>query len=471
MNNVKERNEALKAKFAPIRQDEYEATKNMAEERFDDLSDNYKELYSQISDVNKSRKSYDMLKYKFPKNWSSDINKERIDDLLIHAAQNKVNDVIIKTGSPIRAKIDGKIYFLTNDNIYLSNQELTIFADCICGKTYYSSFGQSKAYDTSYTIKRETVDADGNHKILYYAFRVNAHRTAGGMEITMRLINDYPFRDPTIPKVIREIFRSRNGIILIVGATGTGKSSFLASNILDKIEDPSISCRILTLESPIEFNFDRVIQWQTFVTQAEVPRDIVTFEKGIEATLRRAPDDLLVGEMRDYETISAGLLAATTGMLVYSTMHVNRVADTISRILETTRDPATTSRVISMLRMICSQDLLQKIGGGRIAVREYLIFDKKISDFLSEKIHESEKLNLILDELTYNQGVHFQVHARFLYLNKQISHETFIGFMKSRLFDTSEENLKKLDKRIIELQQENNEMFIYTTDNPVPMAI
>lgn len=430
-------------------------------------SDLAKQLQSKLKDFSSTRQSYDLEKYKFHKRWEEAYSDTQLDDLLLHAVDVGANDVFFTTGSPVRAKLNGAIYTLTGAQELLTTPMMQSIANKICTNVYHNRFTQSHAYNTRYLISRPQPDGTKINK----SFRVNNHQistsTNGGMEITMRVINDYPFVDPTIPREIKDVFRNRNGIILIVGATGTGKSSFLASLIMDKIQDPTCSIRILTLEAPIEFDFSKIVQRQTFVVQSEVPRDILTFALGVEETLRRAPDDLLIGEMRDYETISAGILAAQTGMLVYSTMHVNRVADTIPRIMSTTKDSSAVIKMLDLMRMVCSQDLLKKATGGRIPVREYLIFTKQLMEEIEQELHDPDKIAHVIDKMVFDKGVHFQVHARFLHRNRQITTEEFHRFMKSRNFSIKDDNLAILDKRIKEFQSVGHEMFIFTDENPI----
>lgn len=427
-----------------------------------ELSEAALEVQQKISKYRKKRLGYDPLAYKFPERFD---NPNKVDDLLLHAVSIKANDIFFKTDNPVRAKKDGAIFLLTKENELLNSTMIYPIAQKICTPTYQNLFTKSYAYNVSYQITRD----NGDGTLLEKSFRVNNHRVSNdGMDITMRVINDYPSIDPTIPDEIRDVFRLRNGIILIVGGTGTGKSTLLSSCILDLIEDKSCSYRILTLEAPIEFNYKKIPQIQTFVTQSEVPKDILTFEMGIEETLRRAPDHLLIGEMRDYETIAAGILAAKTNTLVYSTMHVNRVADTIPRIMATTKDTSMILQLLDLMRLICSQDLIEKIGGGRIAVREYLIFDYEIMEIIRDTLNNPDNITAVIDQLVYQHGVLFPVHARFLYRNRQITEETFHKFLKSRNVKITIENMARFDKRVTELNESGNRMFQFTTDDPIP---
>lgn len=435
-------------------------------------------IVKQMMDTaDKAREGYDVKQYLWPHRWSETYSDEQLDDLLLYAAQCGANDIILATGNPIRAKINSRLYTLTES--ILTDSMMAEIAKRICTAVYLSSFTKSLAYNTRYSIKRpitENRQAGDRIAMEQKSFRVNNHQIfagsssggASGMEITLRVINDKPFEDKTIPREIKDVFRNRNGIILIVGATGTGKSSFMASLMVDKINDPLCNHRILTLEAPIEFDFANIPQTQTVVTQSEVPRNIDTFERGIEETLRRAPDDLLIGEMRDHETISAGLLAAQTGMLVYSTMHVNRVADTIPRIISTTKDNSIVYKLLDIMRLVVSQDLLHKIGGGRIAVREYLIFDKDLMKIIEMELKNPDTIAQVIDQLVFKYGIHFQVHARFLWRNRQIADAEFIRFMKSRNFSLTPTNLALLDARVDELSSSGHEMFTYTCEDPIP---
>lgn len=218
---------------------------------------------------------------------------------------------------------------------------------------------------------------EGSCDLSYYLkgqarFRVNIFSQRGTYSIVIRKLST---RIPTIeelglPKVFYEITKEKNGLILYTGATGTGKSTSLAV-LLDEINDKN-SIHIITLEDPVEFVHPH--RKATF-NQRELGQDFDKFANGLKAALRQAPKIILVGEMRDRETVEIGLAAAETGHLVMSTLHTIDAGQTINRIIgmfDQEEERQIRIRLADTIRWIVCQRLLPKIGGGRIAVFEVM---------------------------------------------------------------------------------------------------
>lgn len=211
-------------------------------------------------------------------------------------------------------------------------------------------------------------------------FRVNVFSQSGNYSVVLRQLET---RVPTIeemglPKAFYDIARERNGIVFVTGATGTGKTTSLAC-MLEEINKTK-SVHVITLEDPIEFVHSH--KKATF-NQRELGRDFDSFAHGLRAALRQAPKVILVGEMRDRETVEIGLTAAETGHLVLTTLHTVDAGQTVNRILgmfSTEEENQIRIRLADTLRWIVCQRLLPKVGGGRVAAFEILRTSLRVKD-------------------------------------------------------------------------------------------
>lgn len=221
-------------------------------------------------------------------------------------------------------------------------------------------------------------------KFLRFRTSATAAATAAsisGVDIVFRVIPD---KAPTIREIAleseiveahREVAQSQ-GLVLVVGATGTGKSTTLAAMISDAIEHFSV--KVITYEAPIEFTFSSASA-RGLVVQTEIPRHVHSFAEGVSNALRRAPQVIVLGEARNAETILGAVQAALTGHAVYTTLHANSVAAALPRLLgdlPADQRAGMLSRVLDVLRLVMTQRLVRTIDGRRIALREYLVFDQ-----------------------------------------------------------------------------------------------
>ncbi|MCX8026793.1 MAG: PilT/PilU family type 4a pilus ATPase, partial [Thermodesulfovibrionales bacterium] len=211
-------------------------------------------------------------------------------------------------------------------------------------------------------------------------FRVNIFQQRGSYSIVMRKLSTVipTLEDLRLPPVLSQIAEEINGLVLVTGATGSGKSSTLAAIL--RLINENKSVHVLTLEDPVEFNHPHI---KATFNQREMGVDFDTFANGLRAALRQAPKVILVGEMRDRETVEIGLSAAETGHLVLSTLHTIDAGQTINRILgmfELEEEKQIRIRLADTIRWIVSQRLLPKVGGGRIAVVEILKTNIRVKD-------------------------------------------------------------------------------------------
>jgi len=220
-------------------------------------------------------------------------------------------------------------------------------------------------------------------------FRFNIYKTMGETSAALRLI---PTKIPLLeelgaPEVFRDLTKLHRGLVLVTGPTGSGKSTTLAS-MLNEI-NRNQSRHIVTIEDPVEFIHTPI---KCTISHREVENDTKDFYTGLKYVLRQDPDVILIGEMRDSETIAAALTAAETGHLVFATLHTNSAPKSINRIIdsfEAGEQSQIRAMLASSLQAVISQTLLPKIGGGRIAAWEIMINNDAIANLIREhKIHQ-----------------------------------------------------------------------------------
>jgi twitching motility protein PilT len=235
----------------------------------------------------------------------------------------------------------------------------------------------------------ETLEKSGSADISYSVpglcrFRVNIFRQRGTYAIVMRVIPTTPpnYQDLDLPPAVCSVADLKNGLVLVTGPTGSGKSTTLAA-IIDLI-NATKKYHVVTIEDPIEFLHEHKLGT---IHQRELHSDTPTFALALRAALRQAPKVILVGEMRDRETIEVAMEAAETGHLVLSTLHTIDAAKTIDRILGVfpkNEEAAIRTRLSQSFRRIISQRLLQKVGGGRIAAIEILVSTSRTREYIEK---------------------------------------------------------------------------------------
>ena len=215
-------------------------------------------------------------------------------------------------------------------------------------------------------------------------FRVNLHWEKGDASLVARTIpSDIPtMASLGLPEVVQKMADYPNGLVIVTGPTGCGKSTTLASLIEHiNLTEPD---NIITLEDPIEFLFESK---QAIVRQRQLGQDFLTFGEGLKHILRQDPDVVMVGEMRDPETIATTLTIAETGHLVFATLHTNSAAQTIDRIIDAmpaSQQNQVRSQLALSLRAVVSQQLLPRVGGGRVAAREILVNNAAVANLIRE---------------------------------------------------------------------------------------
>ncbi len=291
-----------------------------------------------------------------------------IEAYVAKALELKASDIHLVCGLTPRCRVDGSIR-------EMEARPLTE-ADClgIARELAGESFDQAQAVG----------EADLALTVAGVRCRVNLFRQQGTWSTALRLLNDHipDLSELGLPKVAAEFPGYSQGLVLITGETGSGKSTTLAA-ILNQINRNEHK-HILTLEDPIEYVYtpDRCV-----INQREIGRDTGSFAAGLRAALREDPDVILVGEMRDLETIETALTAAETGHLVFGTVHTNSAADSIDRIVDVF--PAQRQQQIRLqlsmsLKAVLSQQLLPRVGGGRVLACEVMKTDGAIRNLIRE---------------------------------------------------------------------------------------
>lgn len=263
-------------------------------------------------------------------------------------------------------------------------------------------------------------------------FRVNIFSQRGSYSIVLRqLATRIPtLADLKLPEVLSQIAEEKNGLVLVTGATGSGKSSTLAA-ILDIINQNK-AVHVLTLEDPVEFAHPH--KKATF-NQREMGIDFDTFANGLRAALRQAPKVILVGEMRDRETVEIGMTAAETGHLVLSTLHTIDAGQTINRIIgmfEQEEEKQVRIRLADTIRWIVSQRLLPKIGGGRIAVVEIMKTNIRVKDTILNGESEGKTFYDIIDTGEAFGMQTFDSAIIKLYEEGQITEDTALAYASKK---------------------------------------
>ncbi len=258
-------------------------------------------------------------------------------------------------------------------------------------------------------------------------FRANYYRTMGDMAAAFRIIPlDIPSLDDLkAPEILKKIIQREKGLILVTGPTGSGKSTTLAA-MLNEVNITE-NKHVITVEDPVEFVHKNK---GCVFSQRSVGEDTKSFAAALKYAMREDPDIILVGEMRDKETISAALTAAETGHLVFGTLHTNSAPSTINRIIDVfsgDEQPQIRAMVSSSLVAVIAQALLPKIGGGRVAAQEILVTNHAIANLIREdKIHQIYSAMQLGQEATGMQ-TQTQILKQFV-LDGIVDRETAIQF-------------------------------------------
>ena len=302
----------------------------------------------------------------------------RIEDLLRSLVAKGASDLHVKAGSAPGFRIDGEIQ--PQEEMGKLTPAVTIeLARQIMSPDQWERFEKEKDIDFSYAVKDLA------------RFRVNALHQRNSTGLVVRVIPDQipDARKLGLPQVCLELAAKPRGLVLVTGPTGSGKSTTLAA-MIDYINQTEHG-HILTMEDPLEFvHPDK----KCFVTQRQIGQDCNSFREALRRALRQDPDVILIGEMRDLETISMAISAAETGHLVFGTLHTTSAISTVDRIIDvfpTDAQQQVRVQLASTLQGVVSQTLVAKVGGGRVAAREILV----ATDAVKALIRESKSAQIL----------------------------------------------------------------------------
>ncbi len=351
----------------------------------------------------------------------------KIDDLLVTATAHFASDLHLKVSSFPVMRIGGELYPIA-EAPRLSPEDTLDMAFSMMSNRQKQKLKDNSEVDIAYSVKG------------LGRFRANIFQQRGSVSIVLRVIPDQSKNSMqlSLPPVIDRIADERRGLILVTGATGSGKSTTLAA-MIDRINSTR-SGHIVTIEDPIEFlHHDK----KAFVTQREVDVDTRSFAEALRGALRQDPDVILVGEMRDLETIQTALTAAETGHLVLSTLHTLDATETITRVVSSFpshQQKSVRIQLSGILKAVISMRLMRAVkGSGRVPAVEVMVSTALIRDYI---INE-EKTSLIREAIangasqysmqTFDQSLFHLLQSRQITLEEAIRNATNPDEFKMRV--------------------------------------
>ncbi len=340
------------------------------------------------------------------------MTREQLEWLLTAGVKHGASDIHFRCGSPPTFRVRGMLAALKHDKLTPADT-LAICEHIIKNADVRAKLSELQEYDTSYSQPGVA------------RYRVNIHRQRGSLSLVLRII---PSTVPTLeelvlPDVVRSLAESQRGLLLVTGATGVGKTSTLSA-IINHINH-SQRVHILTIEDPIEFLHRNDV---ASVTQREVGIDTRSFNVALRSALRQDPDVLMVGEMRDQESVEIALKAAETGHLVLSTVHTTDAAKTIGRLLSffsPDEQPVARHRLADNLRATISQRLLPRADGkGRIVACEIMVQTGTVQDWIRDPAKTSNLMSVLENGRSQYGMQSFDQHLIDLYRAGTITLET-----------------------------------------------
>lgn len=345
----------------------------------------------------------------------------KLDDLLQATVEKKASDLFIKAGVPPHVRVDGQITPL--DYPEMSLEEVQNLAYGMMTEEQIDSFEQIPEMDLA-------IGVSGVGR-----FRVNLFRQRGSIAMVFRHITrpNFSFEDLYLPPVIKKISLSQRGLVLVTGTTGSGKSTTLAAMINHINENRR--CHIITVEDPIEFLHN---DKSAIISQREVGFDTKTFDDALRHLLRQAPDVILIGEMRDLETVKTAVAAAETGHTVLSTLHTINAVQTVERIINFfpayLHDQIRMELALGLQGIICQRLIPKKRGHGRIPAVEVLVS----TPLMKKLINEGRTMELLP---AIEEGKHWGMQSFNQSLYKLIMAD-LVSYEDAMTYATSPEELR-----------------------------
>jgi len=343
--------------------------------------------------------------------------EEKIIHLLKKAVSIQASDLHLTIGMPPVFRINGDLVKMDSE-VILPDMMIGI-TEALLPPTYMETLKEKGEVDFSYGIPKVS------------RFRINAYRQRSHISLAIRVIStSIPnLEDLQMPQILTKIAEKKQGLVLVTGPTGSGKSTTLAA-MLKHINETQKK-HIITLEDPIEYLHKHR---NSIIDQREVGSDTMSFANGLRASLRQDPDVILVGEMRDLETIATAITAAETGHLVFATLHTSSAPATIDRIIDVFppgQQAQIRIQLASVLTAIISQRLFPTTNRqGRRAATEILINNPAISNMIrSEKIHQIQNVM----QTSRKEGMNtLEMSIQELLNRKEVSHEEVYPYLQER---------------------------------------
>lgn len=347
----------------------------------------------------------------------------RIELLLEEVVKKKASDLHLQVGLPPMLRVDGSLIAVSGAGMLTEESvEALIFA--ILDEDQKQILLKDKEFDFSFAF------GDLGR------FRVNAFHERGNLAAALRLIPNeiLTIEQLGLPPIVAKFAEYPRGLVLVTGPTGSGKSTSLAA-LIHKINLEQAK-HIITIEDPIEYTHKSK---KSVIVQREVHYDTYSFSAALRSSLREDPDVVLIGEMRDLETIASAITIAETGHLVFATLHTNSAAQSIDRMVDVFpphQQPQIRAQLSNILMAVCSQRLIPAIGGGRIAAAEILVATPAVRNIIREgKTHQLDAV--------IQTGAEFGMQS----MDKQLSqliHAGTISYDEARTFAVDPEELDRL---------------------------
>lgn len=340
--------------------------------------------------------------------------RKYIDDIFTYAVGKSASDVHIVAGLPPVIRIEGELQKLT-DHQPLSPKQTQDICYSLLTETQKEVFDTERELDLGYQI-------DGLSR-----FRINMHWEKNNAGMVARIITQKipTMEEISMPPVTYDLARLKQGLVLVTGPTGMGKSTTLAAMI--NLINSERSTHIVTLEDPIEFVYEPKL---SIIKQRQLGTDMMSFAQGLKHVLRQDPNVIMVGEMRDLETIASTITLAETGHLVLATLHTLNAAQTIDRIIDVFppyQQAQVRLQISLFLKGIISQQLLPAAQGGRVAAREVLINTPAVANLIRE--NKIAQIKTAIQTSAEDGMFTMDQNIKKMYLDGAISESVALSFM------------------------------------------
>lgn len=366
-------------------------------------------------------------------------NAGHVRNILFEALHLKASDIFIQPGAPITVRIHGKMFAIT-PNVLDQTEVFNVLSAIINRPSAPGEIMGGKAINHRYTLLDDHNKTESGEEVSY-GFRVNAspimYKSQAVPQIVMRTIPSDPpkYHELGISEDLINRVTPENGIVYIAGRTGSGKTTTFASFIRHILENETpIRGNIITHEEPIEYLYGGIPSKHSIVVQSEIPAHFRTFAEANREAMRRKPGLLVIGELRDQETIEAAIEASMTGHPVYATVHANDVAAVIRRLITRIPDEekeAVVYDIIEQTECIIAQDLLPTVDGKQVAIREYLSLDRQLREPLYS-IKNVGAITSTISSLVKKHGRPFRQDIEKFYKEGVISRETYVRSVRGK---------------------------------------